>query len=69
MQLTVKQLIDKLQEFLPSDAAIVLEDLDDDQEFFITSFNAGDGRLTIVITDKEEEEDEEQKEEEEKEYG
>lgn len=59
MQLTVKQLIDKLQEFLPSDAVIVLENLEDDQEFYITSFNSGDGKLTIVITDEEEEEGEE----------
>ncbi|MEH2456550.1 hypothetical protein [Nostoc sp.] len=67
MQLTVKQLIDKLQEF-PAEAAIRLEDLDDDHELFLVSFQSGLGRLTIVITN-EEEEDEEQKEEEEKEYG
>ena len=61
MKITVQELIQKLHEF-PADAAIELEDLDDDQQFFIVSFNAGDGRVAIVITDEEEEEEGEEKE-------
>lgn len=52
---TVKELIEKLQEF-PPDAVIAIEDLDDDQEYFIASFGRGDNQLTIVITSEEEEE-------------
>lgn len=59
MKITVQELIQKLHEF-PADAAIAIEDLDDDQEFFVVSFELGDGRLAIVITDEEEEETEEE---------
>ena len=58
MKITVGQLIQKLHEF-PADAEIAIEDLDDDQEFFITSFSPGDNRVTIVITDELGEEEEE----------
>lgn len=34
MKVTVKELIEKLHEY-PPDADVVIEDLDDDQEFFI----------------------------------
>ncbi|MHC5862043.1 hypothetical protein [Nostoc sp.] len=57
MAITVQELVQKLNEF-PADAEIAIENLDDDQEFFIVSFNPGDNRLTIVITDEEEEEEE-----------
>ena len=54
----VKELIQKLHDFDP-DAEVALEDLDDDQEFFITSFSPGDNKVTIVITDELGEEEEE----------
>ena len=56
MKVKVKELIQKLHEFEP-DADVAIEDLDDDQEYFIASFAPGDGRLTIVITDEEEEDE------------
>ncbi|MCL6754550.1 hypothetical protein KBT16_27655 [Nostoc sp. CCCryo 231-06] len=56
MTITVQELIEKLQGF-PAGSAIAIEDLDDDQEFFIASFSPGDNRLTIVITDELEEEE------------
>ncbi|MEH1783362.1 MAG: hypothetical protein V7K67_15460 [Nostoc sp.] len=55
--MTVRELIETLQGF-PADAEIAMEDLDDDQEFFIVGVNPGDGRVTIVITDELEEGDE-----------
>lgn len=58
MKVTVRQLIQKLHEYEP-DAEVAIEDLDDDQEFFIASFSPGDNRLTIVITDELGEEEEE----------
>ncbi|WP_196517612.1 hypothetical protein [Nostoc sp. WHI] len=57
MQVTVKELIEKLQEF-PQEAEIAIEELENDQEFYIISFHAGDNRVTIVISDEEEEETE-----------
>ncbi|MEH1765785.1 hypothetical protein [Nostoc sp.] len=62
MAITVQELVQKLNEF-PADAEIAIENLDDDQEFFIVSFNPGDNRLTIVITDELGEEEEETEEE------
>ncbi|MEH1933854.1 MAG: hypothetical protein V7L14_09010 [Nostoc sp.] len=56
MKVTVKELIEKLHDYSP-DAEVVIEDLDDDQEFFIDSFSPRENVLTIVITDQEEEED------------
>ena len=55
--ITVRELIETLQGF-PADAEIVIEDLDDDHEFFIVGVNPGDNRVTIVITDELEEEEE-----------
>ncbi|WP_373525080.1 hypothetical protein [Nostoc sp.] len=57
MKITVNELREKLLEF-PPESEIAIEDLDDDQEFFIASFNPGDNKLTIVITSEEEEEEE-----------
>jgi hypothetical protein len=57
MKVTVKELIEKLHDY-PADAEIAIEELDDDQEYFIASFAPGDNKVTIVITDEEEEEDE-----------
>ncbi|MEH2200945.1 hypothetical protein [Nostoc sp.] len=54
--MTVRELIEKLQGF-PADAEIAIEDLDDDQEFFIVGLNPGDGRLIVVITDELEEQE------------
>ncbi len=58
MTITVQGLIEKLQGY-PGDAELAIENLEDDQQFFIASLAPGDNKLTIVITDQEEEEDEE----------
>ncbi|MEH1852671.1 MAG: hypothetical protein V7L11_13650 [Nostoc sp.] len=57
MKITVQELVQKLNEF-PADAAIAIEDLDDDQEFFIVSFSPGDNKVIIVITNELGEEEE-----------
>jgi hypothetical protein len=57
MIITVQELIEKLQGF-PANSVIALEDLYNDVEFFIASFNPGDNRLTIGITDQAEEDEE-----------
>ncbi|MEH2390033.1 MAG: hypothetical protein V7K14_30570 [Nostoc sp.] len=58
MKVTIKELIEKLHEY-PPDAEVALEDLEDDQEYFIISFAPGDNKLTIVISGEEEDEEEE----------
>ncbi|MEH2050079.1 hypothetical protein [Nostoc sp.] len=55
--MTVRELIETLQGF-PADAEIAIEDLDDDEEFFIVGLNPGDNKVIIVITDELEEEEE-----------
>jgi hypothetical protein len=58
MKVTVKEFIEKLHDY-PAEAEIAIEDIEDDQEYFIISFAPGDNKLTIVISSEEEDEEEE----------
>lgn len=49
MKVTIKELIQKLHEF-PLDAEIEIDDIEDDQEFFIINFSLGGNILTIEIS-------------------
>ncbi|MBG1267760.1 hypothetical protein [Nostoc sp. WHI] len=56
---TIRELIEKLQEF-PPEAEILIEDIESDQQFFIMSFSQEFGRLLIGIGSEQEPEPEEE---------